>query len=73
MAKILIVDDEVSIRVMLTRMIEPLNHEVATAEDGQAAYEMLASVNYDLIISDLKMPRMDGLTLLEKIRGDSVD
>lgn len=73
MSKILIVDDEVSIRVLLTRIIEPLNHEVASAEDGQAAYDMIRGGNFDLIISDLKMPRMDGLTLLEKIRGDSVD
>ena len=73
MAKILIVDDEVSIRIMLSRMIELLNHEVTSAEDGQTAYEMITGGNYDLIISDLKMPRMDGLTLLEKIRGDSVD
>ena len=73
MANILIVDDEVAIRVLLTRMIEPLNHQVASAEDGQAAYEIIGSGNYDLIISDLKMPRMDGLTLLEKIRGNGVD
>lgn len=73
MAKILIVDDEVSIRVMLTRMIESLNHEISTAEDGQDAYERIGGEAFDLIISDLKMPRMDGLTLLEKIRGDGVD
>jgi len=71
--KILIVDDEEAIRIMLMRMIEPLGHQIFDAPDGQAAYEMIADTTFDLIISDLLMPRMDGSELLKKIREDGVD
>ncbi len=70
---ILIVDDESSIRVMLMRMIEPLGHNMILAEDGQVAYDHLKEQEFDLIISDLLMPRMGGLELLEKLRNDGID
>lgn len=72
-SNVLIVDDEPSIRIMLTRMLEPLNHAVSTAEDGQRALEIARQEKIDLIISDLRMPRMDGLTLLENLRRDGND
>lgn len=71
--KILIVDDELPIRIMLSRMIEPLKHQVYCAEDGLAALELVRRVEVDLIISDLMMPRMDGLALLEEVRRDGQD
>ena len=72
-SNVLIVDDEPSIRIMLARMMEPLNHAVSTAEDGQRALEIARQEKIDLIISDLRMPRMDGLTLLENLRRDGND
>ena len=64
-SKILIVDDELSVRVMLSRMIEPLRHEVHTAKDGQAAYEVIRAMPFDLVVPDLKKPRIAGLPLLD--------
>ena len=72
-SKILIVDDELSIRIMLTRMIEPLKHEVYCAEDGQMALELVRRTAVDLVISDLMMPRVNGLELLEQIRREGFD
>jgi len=72
-SKILIVDDELSIRIMLTRMIEPLKHEVYCAEDGAMALDLVRQAGIDLVISDLMMPRMDGLALLAQIRNEGHD
>jgi hypothetical protein len=72
-SKVLIVDDELSIRIMLTRMIEPLKHEVYCAEDGQTALELVRRAGIDLVISDLMMPRVNGLELLEQIRTEGYD
>lgn len=70
---ILIVDDEENLRFLLQQMLEPLECHLDTAADGQEAYERIQQQSFDLIISDLKMPVMDGLTLLKKIREDGVD
>lgn len=72
-SKILVVDDELSIRIMLSRMIEPLRHKVYCAEDGAMALELVRKVGVDLVISDLMMPRMDGLALLEQLRREGFD
>jgi signal transduction histidine kinase len=72
-SKILIADDELSIRIMLSRMIEPLHHEIYCAEDGVMASDIVRQVGIDLIISDLMMPRMDGLTLLKHVRDEGFD
>lgn len=71
--KILIVDDEPNIRLMLARMIEPLNHDVAAAADGVEALECIRAEPVDLVISDLAMPRMGGLELLEQVRTEGFD
>jgi len=72
-SKILIVDDEAPIRVLLERVLAPLPHLVETAEDGQDALEKLVMNQYDLVISDLHMPRMDGMTLLKSVRDRGMD
>jgi two-component system, sensor histidine kinase and response regulator len=72
-SRILIVDDELSIRIMLTRMVEPLKHEVLCAEDGIMALDLVRRAGVDLVISDLMMPRMDGIGLLEAIRREGYD
>jgi signal transduction histidine kinase len=72
-SKILIVDDELSIRIMLTRMIEPLKHEVYCAEDGAMAMDLVRQADIDLVISDLMMPRMTGLDLLAQMRREGFD
>ena len=72
-SRILVVDDEANIRMMVERMLDPLEHEVQMAENGRDAYEQLCNGKFDLVISDLNMPEMNGLTLLKKIREDGMD
>ncbi|MCZ6689818.1 MAG: sigma-54 dependent transcriptional regulator [Planctomycetota bacterium] len=66
-ARILIVDDEAAIRNGLSQFLEDEGHEPTAVGDGQAALERIRDEVYDLVITDLKMPGMDGLSLLEKI------
>jgi response regulator RpfG family c-di-GMP phosphodiesterase len=72
-ARILVVDDEKVIREILTEFLTMEGYQVGAAEDGQKALDELALRPYDLIISDLKMPRMSGLQLLERLAADGVN
>src|ERR1700754_3099733 len=65
--RVLIVDDEKFIRDILADFLGMEGYVVRTAEDGQAALSELNHAHYDLVISDLKMPRMGGIELLEQI------
>ena len=67
MAKILIIDDEKSIRISLKEILSFEQHEVDLAENGKMGLEMQKSNNYDVIFLDIKMPQMDGMEVLEKI------
>ena len=68
--RVLVVDDESSIREMLSRTLAMAEYEVDTAADGMAALNMLrlSQTNYDLLIADLKMPGMDGLTMIRQVK-----
>lgn len=65
--RVLIVDDEKFIRDILADFLGMEGYVVRTAEDGNAALSELGNARYDLVISDLKMPRMGGIELLEAI------
>jgi response regulator RpfG family c-di-GMP phosphodiesterase len=65
--RVLVVDDEKFIRDVLAEFLGMEGYVVRTAEDGQAALAELGRARYDLILSDLKMPRMGGIELLEEI------
>lgn len=73
MAKILIIDDERSIRKALREILEFEKYEVEEAEDGKSGYELASSGIYDVIFSDIKMPQMDGIELLDKLVDEGVD
>ena len=70
MFKVLLVDDEPFILQGLKVLIdwEDYGFEVYTAQDGKTAYEMIEEQGFDLVIADIKMPVMDGIELLKKIR-----
>lgn len=65
-AKVLVVDDESAIRDSLKIVFEEEGYESDTAADGEEALKKIAEDNYDVVISDIKMPRLDGMELLEK-------
>lgn len=65
-ARLLVVDDNKVNRLMLSRMLELLGHDVASADNGLTALEKLRTERFDLLLLDLKMPEMDGFDLLER-------
>ena len=71
--RVLIVDDEKSIRFALKDIIEFEGHEVALAADGKEGLEMALANNYDVIFSDIKMPCMDGVEMLERLVESGVE
>src|SRR5829696_3931310 len=71
--RILVVDDESSIRDLLSKTLALAEYDVDTAPDGRAALERLRLYPYDLLIADLKMPGMDGLTLIREAKRYKAD
>ncbi|MCX6226812.1 MAG: sigma-54 dependent transcriptional regulator [Bacteroidia bacterium] len=67
MAAILVIDDERSIRNTLKEVLEYENHQIDLAEDGVIGLGMIKENHYDIVLCDIKMPKMDGLEVLEKI------
>ncbi len=70
MARLLVVDDEKGIRDALVQLFEYEGHKVATAEDGRAGIEAAQKTHADVIFLDVKMPGMDGLDVLARMRED---
>lgn len=68
MAKILVVDDERSIRNSMKEVLEFEGHVVTLAEDGENGLKEVEKEQFDLVFSDIKMPKMDGIELLAKMR-----
>ncbi|MFA6334899.1 MAG: response regulator [Bacteroidales bacterium] len=66
--RILIAEDSITIRAMLRNFVENAGYLVKTAVDGMEAYKLLMEENFDLVISDIQMPVMNGFELTEKIR-----
>ena len=67
--KVLVVDDSVTTRQLMRSLLESAGYEVAVAPDGEQAWTMLSSAAFDLVVSDVDMPRMDGFSLLARIRS----
>lgn len=72
MAKILVVDDEKSIRDALRDILEYEGYQVDEAKDGQEGLEMVLGTMYDVALCDIKMPKMDGLDVLLKAKEEGV-
>ncbi len=70
MAKILVIEDEAAIRRVLVKILSEENdkYEVFEAEDGLAGIEKIKGDDYDLVLCDIKMPKMDGVEVLEAIK-----
>ena len=71
MKKVLIVEDEVALRHLYEKAFAKNgNFEVATASDGQEGLDAIAKSRPDIVLLDIMMPIMDGMTMLNKLRGD---
>ncbi|MEP6703773.1 MAG: response regulator, partial [Acidobacteriota bacterium] len=67
MAKLLVVDDEKNLRLVVQKEMARQGHVVETASDGEAAWEILETRDFDVLLCDINMPRLDGMGLLRRV------
>ena len=68
--RILVADDEETVREMVTKIISQMGHEAVTARDGKEALEMLRKGSFAILVTDIKMPEMDGFELMKSVRAE---
>jgi DNA-binding NtrC family response regulator len=68
MAKILVVDDESNLRLVVQKEMSRLGHIVETSSDGEAAWSLLEERDFDVLLCDINMPRLDGIGLLRRLK-----
>lgn len=68
---ILVVEDSITSRMLLKNILESAGYRVETAVDGIDGFTTLRTASFDLVVSDVEMPRMNGFDLTEKIRANS--
>ncbi len=73
MATILVIDDEKSIRKALLEILVTEGYQVDEAIDGKEGYNLIRSKQYDCVLSDIKMPKMDGIEMLEKLKAEAIE
>ncbi|MGC2234722.1 MAG: sigma-54 dependent transcriptional regulator [Pyrinomonadaceae bacterium] len=71
MAKLLVVDDESNLRLVVQKEMSRQGHEVETASDGETAWSLLEETDFDVLLCDINMPRLDGIGLLRRLREKS--
>jgi excisionase family DNA binding protein len=71
--RVLVVDDEASIRDLLSKTLALAEYDVDVSPDGRSALERMRMYPYDLLIADLKMPGMDGLTVIREAKRYKAD
>jgi two-component system, sensor histidine kinase and response regulator len=72
MSLVLVADDEPAVREVLSQVVEDLGHDVIQARDGEEAWEIARARRPNLIVTDHMMPRLSGLDLCRRLRGDEV-
>ena len=70
MAHILIIDDEPLVRLLIKKDLEKQGYHIETASDGEEGWDKILEIQPELVITDLNMPGLYGLELLERIRND---
>jgi len=71
MARVLVAEDEESVRQFVARALTHGGHEVAAVENGLLALDMLSAESYDLLLTDIVMPGMDGIALALKVAKEN--
>ncbi|AYV54515.1 response regulator [Leptospira kmetyi] len=71
--KLLYVEDEELIRIMMVRFLERFTTSVRSAENGKIAWDMFLEYQPDVVITDIKMPVLDGIELTKKIREQNLN
>lgn len=72
-SSLLIVDDEQQLRSVMVENLEPLGVTIASAKDGIEALELISRVRFDAVLCDVRMPSLDGLSLLKKVREQGAE
>jgi CheY-like chemotaxis protein len=65
--RVLVIDDDDDLRTLVVRLVQQAGYDVDSAADGQAGLDRLAGQTYDVIVCDLRMPRMDGVTFYREL------
>ncbi len=73
MPSILLVDDEPNYRIVLSELLRDEGYEVFTAEDGAAGLDVVKNTDLDLVLTDMQMPKMDGMALLHEVKEYAPD
>ncbi|MCA9553949.1 MAG: sigma-54-dependent Fis family transcriptional regulator, partial [Myxococcales bacterium] len=68
--EILLVDDEPSIRLTVADVLRDAGHSVTTASDGEEALNLIEDRPFDLVISDIRLPKADGMTIFRRLRAE---
>ena len=71
MSRILIIDDEKSMRITLSEFLRREGHEIDNAPDAFTAFQMMDEKEFDIIVTDIIMPKITGIEILERIREKS--
>jgi EAL domain-containing protein (putative c-di-GMP-specific phosphodiesterase class I) len=72
-AKVLVVDDEQTVQQLLVRLLVAAGYEVRTANNGEEALRVMDTESFDLVVTDLVMPKTDGMAVLQTMRERSID
>jgi DNA-binding response OmpR family regulator len=70
---ILVVDDESDVRDLLSKFLTRRGYEVATAGDGETAIEVIRESHPDIVLLDIRLPKIDGISVLQRLREESDD
>jgi DNA-binding NtrC family response regulator len=73
MSRILIIDDEQPVRSVFRRALERAGHEVSEAGDGQAGLKQIAQSSFDLVVTDIVMPEMEGIEFILQLHREQPD
>ena len=71
--RVLIVDDELNIRLTISKSLSSINLEVDQAISAEEAIERIAKYNYDLLLLDLRLPKMSGMQLMQQMRDMGIE